>query len=365
MDKDIQPVPIIYNQSSISFPLDENAFKDFMTSLLGQPESIEGKVKGAFEINMGDFEYLNNLIDTRIAKQNLSSLLEFRAKLFFNDDSSISFNGTQNLLQYKELRPIICEGFVFTWSYLVKFNNKQASEKQEISIFSIKEDNSIDKKSKRISLLSYFDIKTSDKAPEINYSVRCTDKDWGIEITELIRRCVLKFIKVGSSPTIILRQKIVENFKLVELSSLLLNISVTFSILFQPLEMGAKACNSLANQVERYIDSGFSLDNKIDFLIQLVITCYPKNVSSFTSLFLLSIIPLFFGTFVVPLLIYKLIQLPNYRFLLFTDESKKQRDVHFRKLADRKTFWIVTILIGLIMAIVGNYAFRFLTKIFG
>ena len=37
MDKDqgIQPVRIIYNQASISFPLDENAFREFMVSLLG------------------------------------------------------------------------------------------------------------------------------------------------------------------------------------------------------------------------------------------------------------------------------------------------------------------------------------------
>ena len=59
-----------------------------------------------------------------------------------------------------------------------------------------------------------------------------------------------------------------------------------------------------------------------------------------------------------------MIQLPNYRFLLFTEESKKARDEYFRKLADRKTFWIVTVLVGLIIGLLGNYIFTFLSNIF-
>ena len=140
MDQNTQPVPMLYNQSSISLPLNENAFKEFIVSLLGQPETIEGYIEGAFEIDMGGLEYLNSQIDSRIDTQNASSILEFRAKLFFNDGSSTSFNRLQSFLEYNEIRPLICEGFVFTWTYLVKFNNKQASEKQEISISSFKED---------------------------------------------------------------------------------------------------------------------------------------------------------------------------------------------------------------------------------
>ena len=154
MDQIAQPVPMLYTQSSISLPLDENAFKEFIVSLLGQPETIEGYVEGAFEIDMGGLEYINSSIDSRIDKQNISSLLEFRAKLFFNDGSSTSFNGLKSFLEYSEIRPLICETFVFTWTYLVKFNNKQASEKQEISISSFKEDISETRKKKMLLLLN-------------------------------------------------------------------------------------------------------------------------------------------------------------------------------------------------------------------
>jgi hypothetical protein len=132
-----------------------------------------------------------------------------------NDGSSLSFNGVQSLLNYREFRPLICEGFVFTWSYLVKFNNKQSSEKQEISIFSVKEDTFTNQKPKKHKLkLSNFDIDLSGKMPRIDYSVRCTNKEWGIEITELVRRCLSMFIKTSSSSGVNIRRWFIENFKL-------------------------------------------------------------------------------------------------------------------------------------------------------
>jgi hypothetical protein len=365
MDKkneEIQSVPIVYNQASISLPLDENAFREFMVSLLGQPESVEGYVEGAFEIDIGNFEYLNNLIDDRIAKQNLSSLLEFRAKLFFNDGSSISFNGVQNFIHHRELRPLICEGFIFTWSYLVKFHNKQADEKQEISISSVKEDYSKTQRSKKSkSVFSVFDFSSSGKLPRISYSIRCTDKGWGIEITELARRCLSSFTKTNSSFGSVLRQKVVENFKLVEYSCIALSYLAFIMFMFQSSETGMQECRNFSGQGSQYAKSNISVDQKINFLIQITSACNSQR-SSFV-LFIFPMILLVASYFILPQLIYKLIRLPDYRFILFTEASRKARDEYFRKINSRKTFWVVTVLIGLIIGVLGNYIFTWLTTI--
>lgn len=365
MDKEqgIQPVPIIYDQASISLPLDESAFREFMVSLLGQPESIEGYIEGAFEIDLGKFEQLNHLIDDRIAKQNQSSLLEFRAKLFFSDGSSMSFNGVHNFQNYRELRPLICEGFIFTWSYLVKFNDKQVSEKQEISVSSVEEDVSSNTKTKRKkSILLGFDLGLSDKIPKISYSARCTDKGWGIEITELIRKYFLGFTKTNTSFWIILRRKIIENFKAVEYSCMLLAYFFLIGLTWQSSETGLTECRSLSGQSSQFVKDNISIDEKIDFLVQLVSACNSK-VSSFIS-FVLPMLLFFATAFLLPILIHKLVQLPNYRFLLFTEASKSRRDEYFRKINDRRSFWVVTILVGLIIGTLGNFAFTWLISFF-
>lgn len=139
MDKNtnIQPLSLSYEPSSISFPLNEDSFKDFIVSLLGQPESIEAYVEGPFEIDFDGFELLSNAIDNRIDNQNLSSLIEFKSTLFYEDGSTMKFNGMESFLENKSNMHIVCNGFSFTWSYLVKFNNKEFSEKQVISIYSL------------------------------------------------------------------------------------------------------------------------------------------------------------------------------------------------------------------------------------
>lgn len=363
-DKGIQPVPIIYDQASISLPLNEDAFKDFMVSLLGQPESIEGFIEGAFEIDIGGFEYLNNLIDDRIAKQNQSSLLEFRAKLFFSDSSSMSFNGIQSFLSYRELRPLICEGFVFTWSYLVKFNNKQASERQEISISSIKEEVSATRNSEKRNLRSplLFSFGIQGELPKIAYSVRCTDRGWGIEITDLIRRCLAKFIKIDSSLSISLRKKIIENFISVQSSCLFSFLVFIILWTWRVLDSGTRNCQNLLSQADQHIQNEVTIDRKLDFLTRLVSACSEDKASVVSAM-----LPMFLAfvvTFLLPFIVYILIQLPSYRFLLFTEESVRNRDKYFRKINDRKTFWMVTIFLGIVVGVIGNYFFTWLSNIF-
>jgi|GEM_PF-6275605 len=64
------------------------------------------------------------------------------------------------------------------------------------------------------------------------------------------------------------------------------------------------------------------------------------------------------GFILLPMIVYKSIKLPTYRFLLFTEKSKKKRDEYFRKMNDRRTFWVVTVLMDLIIIIIVNYLFR-------
>jgi hypothetical protein len=45
-------VPSNYNQSSVILPVDIDTYQEFLLSLLGQHESVEGTVGGAFDIGI-------------------------------------------------------------------------------------------------------------------------------------------------------------------------------------------------------------------------------------------------------------------------------------------------------------------------
>jgi hypothetical protein len=361
MDKDIQPVPFIYDQASIVLPLDEDTFKDFLVSLLGQPETIEGQMKGSFEINIGDFQKIDQLLDNRIETQNLSSLLEFKAKLFFDDDTSMSFNGVESFVSYNEIRPLICTGFIFTWSYLVKFHNKQASEKQEISISSV-----ASKESSVVFLSDFKDVQTN----KIIYSVRCTNKSWGIEIAELIRKTLLMLFKSNNSLYFIRRKSSQSTIFFVFVTACIL---ICFSYIFRKgiIILGIESCSSLMDQAKSYIEKDVKLEQKINLILQLSSKCNGSiGFGDGSTIYVILLVVFVFLSvalsFALALKIVELIQPPDYHFILFTEKSRKVRKEYFRKLKGWRIFWAVTISLGLILGItsgvIGNYIYSFLTR---
>jgi hypothetical protein len=135
------------------------------------------------------------------------------------------------------------------------------------------------------------------------------------------------------------------------------------AMLWKSLDIGLQKCQSLLTQVDHFVKDGIRLDEKVNFLLKLVSNCEQRTSISFIS-FILPLLGMLAGVYFLPILTYKLIQLPSYRFLLFTEESRKKRDGYFRKMNDRKAFWMITVFIGLIIGILGNYAFTLLTNIF-
>ncbi|KGF72001.1 hypothetical protein DO97_13245 [Neosynechococcus sphagnicola sy1] len=195
-NQEIQPVPMIFAEDSITFGLNENSFKDFMVGLLGKPEQIEGYVEGAFEVNVTNLQDLYSKIDNRVIRQHDALLLEFKAELFFDDDSSIMFNTIGNLISHQETRSVVCTGFNFTWSYLVTFSKGKPPERQEISVFANTDYGKKRKKHRSLilSLLSNTDL----EVPKVNYSIRCTEKTWGSDLTEIIKAALKANIVRGS-----------------------------------------------------------------------------------------------------------------------------------------------------------------------
>ncbi|MGD1809256.1 hypothetical protein ACP6PL_28010 [Dapis sp. BLCC M126] len=346
MDDDnleVPPFSINRKNPSINLPINMEALKEFVASLLGKAESVEGYIESAFEIDFAGFEQLNYIIDDRITKQNQSVLIEFRAKLFFNDNSLLSFSGIRNFQEYKERRNVICTGFTFTWIYLVEFHDKKVPEKQEISILSV------------------------EQIPRISYSIRCTNQGWGIEIAELIRNCIKGFVNVNF-PLANFRRKAMENPLVIGIPFFILSYLLCFIFVFPFIysEEGLANCLSFSDQIGQFIGENILLGEKVDFLIKFFNTCQAidsKKELIFFLVALFSFVPSIFST----QLIIKLIKLPTYRFLLFTEESKKEREKYFTRISWWKNFWLITVGVGSILAflnrLLGNYLLEWLGNV--
>ncbi|WP_202219631.1 hypothetical protein [Okeania sp. KiyG1] len=74
-------------------------------------------------------------------------------------------------------------------------------------------------------------------------------------------------------------------------------------------------------------------------------------------------------TFVVSTLILWLIKLPTYRFVIFTEASKKERDKYFCRVSSRINFWWIVVVAGFIVgvsaSIFSSYLLELLGNIFG
>jgi hypothetical protein len=136
------------------------------------------------------------------------------------------------------------------------------------------------------------------------------------------------------------------------------------------MERNLTMCRELSGLIENNIKDGVDIEDKINFIIKIVSAC-SRGTELILSpfIFILPLISSFLFGIIIPALIYKLVQLPNYFFLLFTEESKKMRDIYFRGLKNKQKFWGITIvasvMIGTITGVAGNFIYSFLIKLFG
>jgi hypothetical protein len=122
------------HSGQVALPLNEEQFKDFIVSLLGKPQTITKRFRGSFDIEKEQIIGLFNILDQRIIQQNDSKLIQFRATIYYNDNSTTTLTGLEHLVNYNESLPVVSTALHLTWQYLIKFRDKSTYEKQEISI---------------------------------------------------------------------------------------------------------------------------------------------------------------------------------------------------------------------------------------
>lgn len=119
---------------AVMLPCSPDQFGRFISGLLGKPQTITQSMRGAFDISAIELMNIHQLIDQRIRQQNQGELIQFTVRIIFNDDSSVLLNSYSDLQHYNEVRPVVSKQVHLSWSYLIRFADRNVPEKQSIDL---------------------------------------------------------------------------------------------------------------------------------------------------------------------------------------------------------------------------------------
>ncbi len=168
---------------AVVLPCSPDQFREFIAGLLGRPQTIEGFVDGPFEVTKQNVENLHHLIDQRILSQNEATLVQFTARVEYDNNSSVLLNSLRDFLSYNEVKPLKSSALHLSWTYLMKFPMKDFPEKQVIQI-SFKSDTA---NRRLISPHQIIEFTPGDWAGgTMSFRIEHTDRTWGTDMESLI-----------------------------------------------------------------------------------------------------------------------------------------------------------------------------------
>ena len=133
-EKHMQPPIDEKKPLAIMLPCSQSEFGDFISGLLGKPQTIGRQFTGVFEVTKEDIENTYHLVNQRVHQQNEATLIQFTVKVVYHDNSSVLLNSFGDFLKYNEVRPIVSVAAHLNWTYLIRFRDKKSPEKQEIEL---------------------------------------------------------------------------------------------------------------------------------------------------------------------------------------------------------------------------------------
>jgi hypothetical protein len=126
---------LVGQEYSVVLPVPSDEFRDFVSGLLGKPQTISRVFGDPFEIRKEDIENTFHLVDQRVRQQNDASLVQFTIRISYDDGSTVLLNGLEDFSHYREIKPLVSVAVVLSGIYLIRFPEKKVPEKQEIELY--------------------------------------------------------------------------------------------------------------------------------------------------------------------------------------------------------------------------------------
>jgi len=335
---------------AVMLPCEQKNFSDFISSLLGKPQTIGRSFDSSFVIRETDLINIYHLVDQRVTQQNDANLIQFVVKVMFTDGSSVALNSLDDFLHYSEIKPLVSIGVHLSWTYLIKFRFKEIPEKQTIEL-SFKSD----LKSQNSSLEEYVGSKHSHfSSSNISLTINHTERSWGVDIEALLTGHLRTFFVYESKAVVFLRDQS-GNIGLVSGSLIMLGSLVGSYITTNNfIKSNLAKINDLGKE---YIgaDSQTILAHKIDVLSGIIL-------SGSWDIFLYKVLGFLIFSFILAIVIGATIASKAYsRHTSFILLTKKTEGIYSQYTAEKdKTVLnlVLSIFIGIGSGIIANILFN-------
>ncbi|MFI5330478.1 MAG: hypothetical protein ACHQ2F_05500 [Desulfobaccales bacterium] len=343
------------SEYAVVLPCKPGDFKDFVSSLLGKPQTITKVFHAPFEIKPIDVENFYYIVDQRINQQNEASLLQFTIKVIYDDNSSVILNSLADFIHYNEIRTVSSIAAHLTWTYLVRFQDKTAAEKQmiEVSIISSSKKPFFDED---ITIPFFLPVNPFNLTGFINFRISHTARTWGADIEALLTEHIKNLLKNESK----IKSFIIKNNDKIGIG---VGISLFIGAIigaFTRFNSFVKHQGDLVNNIiPKDMDQFKALIAKIDYLLNFTTsgTWEKFNMNIGTFLLISGVFSIIFGSWAA-------IAANNRElsFLLLTRESEKRKKEMLKK--NRRTWlsFIGSLLFGIITSVVGNILFIYFFK---
>jgi hypothetical protein len=339
--------PKNFSKGYLTFPFNGEQFKDFITGLLGKPQTISKRISGNFEIHLSDLQSLFDLVNQRVTQQNNGHLIQFTAKIFFTDRSSVQLGSYDELVTYNEVKPIISEAVKLTWDYLIHFSDKTHPEKQviELLIISATERITVEENDMPVFLLP--------SKGEFRINIEHTARSWGSDIENMLTNQIKSLLKEDNKFKRFIRRQ----------SS---KISLGFSVLFflmciiGAFKITSNFISSQVNKVQEFSNGTHTTVEKINYLTSYIASGVSSQHYFQVAIFILIaiILAIVFGVWIDETASNN--NEPS--FVVLTRKAKEHRDKIREKLKHKWTWFCVSIGTSIVTGIVANFIFKWIVE---
>ena len=334
------------SQFAIALPCEPENFSDFISGLLGKPQTISKAYSGSFEIDHKDIESVYNLVCQRVSQQNHASLLQFTIRLVFDDNSTVLLNSLDDFKSYTEVRPLITVQAHLSWSFLVKFQDREHPEKQEIELSFV---------TKGSGGIAIFDSEDSPIIPlsrfigggYISFRVSHTARTWGADIESLIS---------GHIKHILLPESRLRGFIRRHSGKISMSLAITFFVcsIVACFYSAGKISQDQIELMKPLFNDPEKISQKLNMLLELMAAGFWGKF--FFSVFVFTIFSLFAAIFLgVWAETSADTKQPSY--ILLTKKSKQHKDKADKKYANKWISFLASIVVSIATGVVANILF--------
>ncbi|WP_174907959.1 hypothetical protein [Burkholderia diffusa] len=171
---------ITVENQDVNLPVTRKTLGDFISGLLGQPQTLEKKDEVAFTVDHAWLIHIVSLITQRVAQQNLAEPLTFEATIDYRGGLTRKVSTFPAFEHFSETQNVVCIGVKLDISLLIQFPGKNHAEKQQITV-------TLKTNEREKSIVDNLFAKNIITG-QMNLEIRHTERTWADDMLNLISK---------------------------------------------------------------------------------------------------------------------------------------------------------------------------------